>query len=110
MITSTELRQLSQMLLGASLLKEQTATLKRILCNTSSLLPVEMVGVYSDMLRYTHFLGFRHATARREYILQELTETELQAYLDLVESANAYLKVMDYHHSRTPYDKYENHE
>lgn len=110
MITSTELRQLSQMLLGASSLREQIATLKRILCNTSSLLPAEMAGVYSDMLRFTQYLGSHYECPRRTYILHELTETELQAYLDLVESANAYLEALDSHQSRIPYDKYENHE
>ena len=73
--------------------EEQIATLKRTLSKLSLPLGQELTKVVSSgMLKYMRYLDSPEKAHLKEYILGELTETELEGLLSLVESASEQLK------------------
>lgn len=82
--------------------EEQIATLKRTLSKLDTLPNALKEGVFLDMLRYMQSLDLVGKLAPKEYILDALTETELEGLLSLVESAREQLKKPEYKKSATP--------
>lgn len=75
-----------------SSLEEQIATLKRTLSKLNTLPNALKVAVSSGMLKYMQSLDSLGMLALKEYILDALTETELEGLLSLVEYAREQLK------------------
>lgn len=82
--------------------EEQIATLKRTLSKLDTLPNALKEGVFLDMLRYMLSLDSGGMLALKEYILDALTETELEGLLNLVEYAREQLKNQEYKKSATP--------
>ena len=76
--------------------EEQIATLKRTLSKLDTLPDSARDVVSSGMLRYMQFLDSGEMLALKEYILDALTETELEGLLSLVEYAREQLKKQEY--------------
>lgn len=72
--------------------EEQIATLKRTLSKLDTLPNALKEGVSSGTLRYMQSLDSGRMLALKEYILDALTETELEGLLSLVEYAREQLK------------------
>jgi hypothetical protein len=83
-------------------LAEQTLTLKHTLSKLGMLTARERETVSTAMLRYTQFLGSRENPILLQSILDELTVTEQEALLSLVESAMQLLEKQDLKKSTTP--------
>ena len=82
--------------------EEQIATLKHTLSKLSTPPgPEAMRAVSSDMLKYMRYLDSPEKAHLKEYILGELTETELEGLLSLVESASEQLKKQESEKSAT---------
>lgn len=81
----------------------QIATLKHTLCRLNMLTEEMKLIVSSGMLKYMRYLDSPEKAHLKEYILGELTETELEGLLSLVESASEQLKKQESEKSATPY-------
>lgn len=81
--------------------EEQIATLKRTLCKLNMLTEEMRLTVSSGMLKYMRYLDSPEKAHLKEYILGELTETELEGLLSLVESASEQLKKQESEKSAT---------
>ena len=82
--------------------EEQIATLKRTLSKLDMLPNALKEGVFLDMLRYMQSLDSGGMLALKEYILDALTETELEGLLSLVEYARKQLRKPESPKSATP--------
>lgn len=102
MITSTEWLLSFVIPEVTSSLEEQIATLKRTLSKLDTLPNALKEGVFLDMLRYMQSLDSERMLALKEYILDALTETELEGLLSLVEYARERLKNRESMKSATP--------
>lgn len=85
-----------------SSLEEQIATLKRTLSKLNTLPNALKVAVSSGMLKYMQSLDSLGMLALKEYILDALTETELEGLLSLVEYARELLRKPESPKSATP--------
>lgn len=102
MITSTEWLLSFVILEVMSSPEVQIATLKRTLSKLDMLPDALKPGVSSGMLKYMQSLDSGEKLALKEYILDALTETELEGLLNLVEFAREQLKKQEYKKSATP--------
>ena len=84
-------------------LAEQTLTLRHTLSKLGMLTAQERETVSTAMLRYTQSLGSPENPILLQSILDELTETEQEGLLSLVESAMQLLEKQDLKKSTTPY-------
>lgn len=82
--------------------EEQIATLKRTLSKLNTLPNALKEDVSLGMLKYMQSLDFPERLLQKEYILDALTETELEGLLSLVEYAREQLKNQEYKKSATP--------
>lgn len=82
--------------------EEQIATLKRTLSKLDTLPNALKEDVSLGMLKYMQSLDSLGMLALKEYILDALTETELEGLLSLVEYAREQLKNQEYKKSATP--------
>lgn len=80
----------------------QIATLKRTLSKLDMLPDALKPGVSSGMLKYMQSLEYPVGLALKEYILDGLTETELEGLLNLVEFAREQLRKPELPKSATP--------
>ena len=85
-----------------SSLEEQIATLKRTLSKLDTLPYVLKEAVSLGMLKYMQSLDSGGMLALKEYILDALTETELEGLLSLVEYARKQLRKPESPKSATP--------
>lgn len=81
--------------------EEQIVTLKRTLSKLGTLNEGTKLAVSSDMLKYMRYLDSPEKAHLKEYILGELTETELEGLLSLVESASEQLRKQESEKSAT---------
>lgn len=92
MTTSIEWLQLFVIPEEMSYPEAQIATLKHTLCKLNMLTEEMRLTVSSGMLKYMRYLDSPEKARLKEYILGELTETELEGLLSLVEYASEQLK------------------